>query len=226
MKRHQFVYAGVTIAVCVAVLFAGRSFSSPRGDDDDDNRDPRIQKGFQIAPVKLSLNGKDRDLVGLGSYLVNAVGDCNGCHSQGPQNEYNSNPYLRFPFFKPPKKVNPDTYLGGGFSFGKFGPNSPEIVSRNLTPDKTGRPEGGATFGEFYEIMRTGKDFDHLHPNCSATITTNCLDAPFNGDLLQVMPWPAFQDMTDHDLRAIYEYLGAVPCIAGPPTGELHHDCK
>ena len=99
-------------------------------------------------------------------------------------------------------------------------------MSRNLTPDKTGRLEGGAPFGEFLEIMRHGTDFEHLHPNCSATITTNCLTPPFNGDVLQVMPWPAFQDMTDHDLRAIYEYLSAIPCIEGPPApSELHHDC-
>jgi hypothetical protein len=42
------------------------------------------------------------------------------------------------------------------------------------------------------------------------------LQPPFNGDLLQVMPWPIFQDMTDHDLRAIYEYLKAIPCNPGP----------
>jgi hypothetical protein len=40
------------------------------------------------------------------------------------------------------------------------------------------------------------------------------------------MPWPDFQDMTEHDLRAIYEYLSAIPCIAGPPApSPLHNDC-
>ena len=48
---------------------------------------------------------------------------------------------------------------------------------------------------------------------------------PFNGDLLPIMPWPSLRHMTDHDLRAIYEYLKAIPCIAGPPTGVLHNDC-
>ena len=47
-------------------------------------------------------------------------------------------------------------------------------------------------------------------------ITTNCFNPPFNGDLLQVMPWPEYQDWTDHDLVAIYEYLKAIPCIASP----------
>ena len=94
-------------------------------------------------------------------------------------------------------------------------------MSRNLTPDRTGLPEGGATFAEFYETIRHGIDHDHLHPNCSATITTNCFPhgtgiPPFNGDLLQVMPWPAYRDWTDHDLWAIYEYLKAIPCTQTP----------
>jgi hypothetical protein len=52
------------------------------------------------------------------------------------------------------------------------------------------------------------------------------LPAPLNGALLQIMPWPTFQNMDDHDLRAMYEYLSAIPCIAGPPApSPLHHDC-
>ena len=34
--------------------------------------------------------------------------------------------------------------------------------------------------------------------------------------ILQVIPWPTFQDMTDQDFRAIYEYLHAIPCDPGP----------
>ena len=83
-----------------------------------------------------------------------------------------------------------------------------------------------ATGGES-QIMRTGVDLDHLHPNCSQRVTTNCFpeQQPFNGNLLQVMPWPIFQGFTEIDLRAIYEYLSAVPCISGPSTGVLHNDC-
>jgi len=85
------------------------------------------------------LKGKNRALVGLGSYLVNAAGDCNGCHNQSVQTEYSPG---GVPFFgQHPAVVNPAVYLGGGNSFGNFG--AVEIVSRNLTPDKTGKPEGG-----------------------------------------------------------------------------------
>jgi hypothetical protein len=40
------------------------------------------------------------------------------------------------------------------------------------------------------------------------------------------MPWWLFQGMTEHELRAIYEYLSAIPCVAGPPAPSvLHNDC-
>jgi hypothetical protein len=60
-------------------------------------------------------------------------------------------------------------------------------------------------------------DFDHLHPSCIAPGTpANCLPFPFNGKLLQVMPWPTYANMTDRDLLAIYTYLSAIPCQPGP----------
>jgi hypothetical protein len=80
--------------------------------------------------------------------------------------------------------------------------------------------------GKNPELVGLGSYIDHLHPNC-VTGQTDCLPAPFKGDLLQIMPWPNFQYMTEHDLRAIYEYLSAIPCIEGPadPTNPLHNDC-
>jgi hypothetical protein len=203
--------------------------------EDEDNpcaeeSDPRIRQGFKIAPVPLNLDDKNCALVGLGSYLVN-MGGCNDCHTGGGPPNFNfaagGNPY-----FGQPKKVNPETYLSGGQNFGPVGaPPSPDIIPRNLTPStKTGLPEGDHTFEEFLTILRTGKDFDHLHPNCSATITTNCFPAdpsnPVDGDLLQIMPWPNYQDMTDHDIRAIYEYLRSIPCIRGFYPGEPADRCQ
>jgi hypothetical protein len=236
VKTRQRVNLLRTAAAFAAVVLLGSlgSISRVQGDDGDRNDEQgdggadaaRIRRGFEIAPVPLNLEGKNRALVGLGSYIVNAVVDCDGCHSAGPPTQFAP---AGNPFFKgnPPKVVNQATYLGGGRNFGSLIPGTPNIVSRNLTPDKTGRAEGGHTFAEFRLIMRTGADLDHLHPNCSATRTTDCFPAmqPFNGDLLQIMPWFAFQDMTDHDLRAIYEYLSAIPCISGPATGVLHNDC-
>src|SRR3989442_4853967 len=218
MALRQFlktIGAGTGLAV---VVISGMLISSPRGqaqnrDDDFQNDDEsKIQKGFAIAPVPLNLAGKNRGLVGLGSYLVNGPGDCNACHNAGPGN--NQFAPGGNPFFGQPIKIKPATYLGGGRNFGPLVPGSADIVSRNLTPDRTGLPVGGDTFREFLLIIRTGVDMDHLHPTCPAgTVNTGCVPAPFNGSLLQVMPWFAFQNMTDQDLRAIYEYLSAIPCI-------------
>ena len=256
-------YAKVAGAVVtlVAIVLAGMSIKAPRARADEDDTDARVRIGFQIAPVPLNLDGKDRDMVGLGSYLVNAVGDCNGCHSSGapPLGIYNfvtgNNPY-----FHQPAKVDPTVYLNGGANFGTVGTPTghngyagPFIVTRNLTPDKNGRPEGGHTRAEFRQILRHGIDFDHIHPTCTAAQITDinrggtpvCIPtgpivfAPgqsYNnipdGDLLQIMPWPTFSQMSDRDIDAIYEYLSAIPCIdnstSTPPAGapnELRNDC-
>ena len=230
MTRKQVVKMAGAIATMVAMMFAGMLISSRRvqaNEDENDREAARIRRGFEIAPVPLNLEGKNRALVGLGSYIVNAQADCNGCHSAGPATEFagGGNPY----FGQKPTKVNPATYLGGGRDFGPLpGPGpSPHIISRNLTPDKTGLPEGGHSFSDFETILRTGVDMDHLHPTCTGAPDGNCLPKPFDGDLLQIMPWPIHHNMTTHDLRAIYEYLSAVPCIEGPAApSPLHNDCN
>jgi hypothetical protein len=227
-KRLNPLVVGAAMALLSASGAAGRVHADDRGSDDDGGR---VRRGLEIAPVPLNLKGKDVRLVGLGSYLVNAVASCNDCHSAGTDVEYASggNPYFKG---NPPKVVNQSVYLGGGRNFGSLIPGTPEIISRNLTPDKTGRPIGGRTFDEFVQIMRTGVDLDHLHPNCTSGETTSmvCFPnvpnvPPFNGDLLQIMPWPIFQSFQEQDLRAIYEYLKAIPCITGPAMGVLHNDC-
>ena len=225
--------ASASIATIVVLAMALKTPRVQADDDNDHNPDKvKIQIGFSIAPVPLDLKGKNEALVGLGSYIVNASADCNGCHTMNPQTEYvpTGNPYL----LRPPKgpftgmrQANPATYLGGGSDFGPF-PGLAHLYSRNLTPDKTGRPAGGLTYKQFLTVLRTGKDYDHLHPTCTGAPDGTCLPAPFNGDLLQVMPWPNFQNMTDHDIRAIYEYLSAIPCIdtvvAGAPI--LRNSCN
>jgi hypothetical protein len=224
MKLTPSIHAIETFTGLAAFLVVTALVGAPLLHADDDERSSgdaaRIERGLEIAPVPLHYAKHNRRLVGLGSYIVNAVSECNGCHSAGPATEYadGHNPYLRLGAFTPPATVNPATYLGGGRDFGQVGPVTsatvpPHIVSRNLTPDKSGLPEGGATFAEFYETFRHGTDHDKLHPNCSDTITTNCFNPPFNGNLLQVMPWPSYQHWTDHDLIAVYEYLKAIPCL-------------
>ncbi len=231
MRKRLLETLGIlmTVGGVIGVLML---VSGPRVKaDGDESTEAKVRIGFNIAPVPLNLNGKNRELVGLGSYIVNAQADCNGCHTSNPTQEYTptGNPYLLKPVFSGKPQVNPATYLAGGSDFGNFAPGSYEIISRNLTPDKTGLPEGGHTLQEFMQIMRTGTDFDHAHPTCGgpgATVNAGCVPWPFNGDLLQIMPWPTFKNMSDHDLHAIYEYLSAIPCIEGPAAPSiLHNDC-
>ena len=133
-----------------------------------------------------------------------------------------------------------------GTPTGPSGYAGPAIIARNLTPDITGRAEGGHTLEQFKQIIRQGTDFDHIHPTCTAaqiaqieagvTPPPVCIPtSPGNtvdGNLLQVMPWPTFANMTDRQLDAIYEYLSAIPYIdnasSAPPAGapdELLNDC-
>jgi hypothetical protein len=172
-------------------------FYSARGKADGgvEDNESRIQQGFAIAPVVLNLNGKNPALVGLGSYLVNAVSDCNACHTHPPFKLYGN------PFLRQPTMINVNGYLGGGTPIPL--PAGGFVISRNLTPDSSGMPEGH-TFQDFLRIMRTGVDLDTPDPD----------KAP----LLQVMPWPYFRNMSDNDLRAIYEYLSAIPCVEGGPN--------
>jgi len=225
MKTRMFAVL-TTLSIVLFIFFWATTLSPSSQVNAQSDRDSRIERGFEIARVRLNLEGKDWALVGLGSYLVNASGGCNDCHSAGPQTQYlpGGNPY-----FGQHTEINPATYLGGGRDFGPLlpTPGSPHIVSRNLTPDKTGLPEGGRSFDQFEQILRTGVDLDHVHPSCAADQTTNCLPPPFDGNKLQIMPWPAYQNLTKHDIRAIYEYLSAVPCKEGPPAPSLlHNDCQ
>ena len=114
--------------------------------------------GLAISPVPLTLDGLTGDQieqVGQGSYLTNAVGDCNTCHT-----------------------TDPSRYLAGGVPFG--GAPAPfTVTSRNLTPDaQTGLPANISTVDQFVSAMRTGADY-HGVPN-GGTPTQTMLVMPWD----------------------------------------------
>jgi len=262
MKTRRLLKMASAAVLMLGMLAITGRFSTPpslqaqdnhQGNRKDDGEASLVRIGFEIAPVPLNLAGKDPWKVGLGSFLVNTVGDCNGCHTGGGPPNFNyaagGNPY-----FGQAAKTDPTTYLEGGTDFGPAVPPvpgvypppdywlpsgpyvGPDIITRNLTPDKTGRPEAGRTLEQFKKILRRGTDFDKIHLTCSEPPsdpnTATCLPPPVDGHLLQVMPWPVFHNMTDHQIEAIYEYLTAIPCIdnttSTPPRGapnELRNDC-
>ena len=165
MKANKFVRGALSTAAFALSAFVGLVGTPGQSGahEHEEFEESRVRRGLEIAPVPLNFKGRDRGLVGLGSYLVNAVASCNDCHSADPATQYapGGNPYFKG---SPPKVVNQATYLGGGRSFGSLIPGTPAIVSRNLTPDRSGRPAGGLTLAEFREVLRTGVDLDHLHP--------------------------------------------------------------
>jgi len=180
----------VTVVTVVGAGLLTGSIVSHADGRDDDKVDARVRIGYEIAPVALDLRGKNRALVGLGSYIVNAVGGCNDCHTH-PSFSPGHDPYMG-----EPEAINAEQYLTGGRVFGPF-------VSANLTPDENGHP-AGLTFWEFKHVIRTGLDPDGPRDPLPP--------------LLQVMPWPVYAKMSDQDLRAIYEYLRAIPPRADNPA--------
>ncbi|HTM52063.1 MAG TPA: hypothetical protein VL285_25385 [Bryobacteraceae bacterium] len=232
-ERKSLQFLSLCAGLALVVLASSNIFGVRAANDNNGSQDEKlmIQTGLAAAVslgIPLNMSNKDADMVGLGSYMVNVASGCNGCHSAGPATEYapGGNPYLLTgpnpPLFSGRTMVNLATYLGGGRSFGSFGPGpAAEIKSANLTPDKNGKPEGH-TLAQFIQIFRTGIDPDGDHPSCGGSITTNCLSFPFNGAVLQVMPWPAYQKMTDRQITAIYTYLSAIPCLAGGDPNRCH----
>lgn len=171
-------------ATALALLLSGVTAEGVPGTTPGADQDEsRVARGFELAPVPLDLTGKNPALVGLGSYLVNTL-HCSDCHTH-PQFAPGGNPFLG-----EPEQINAENYLAGGRPFGPF-------TSRNITPRAgTGLP-AGYTLEEFTHVMRTGEDLKNRHPEISP--------------LLQVMPWPWYKDLTDREMRAIYEYLRAIP---------------
>lgn len=179
MGKRAWMVAVTSVVLLVGLLRI--SAAEQKAKPPADTEEARVARGYQIAPVKLNLKGKDRTLVGLGSYIVNAQAACNDCHTNPPFEAGHD------PFLGQPKKVNAARYMAGGTQFGPF-------VSANITPDDEGLP-AGLTFQEYRALQRTGHDPDDP------------------SEILQVMPWPVYGEMTDRDLKAIYEYLSSIPHI-------------
>jgi hypothetical protein len=181
-----------------------------------EDEDSLVKPGFAISPIpkaNLKFREEDRERVGLGSFIVNAMGDCSGCHSfpqflakgdAAGSDPAAGDPFEGLPSSEPARprpliaNLNVSHYLSGGQCFGPF-------MARNLTPDANGLPEG-LTDAEFVKALRTGEDI-HCEKFPSDPICALGPDTP----VLQVMPWPTYHNMTDDQLKSIYAYLRAIP---------------
>ena len=93
--RHFFrtLTAGTVFAALVAFGLLIGSKPGQAANDNNGAQDEKqmIQTGLAVAAssgITLNMAHKDSDMVGLGSYLVNVVADCNGCHTNDPSTEY------------------------------------------------------------------------------------------------------------------------------------------
>lgn len=147
--------------------------------------------------VTLNLKGKNIGRVKTGAYLVNAIGNCNSCHVTPTNTVPPSNSVYSSgdPFKGEVATIDPIRFLGGGRKFGAA--PAPVYTANSLRPDNNGNP-GGLTKQQFVNVMRTG-----LEPDGS-------------GKYIQVMPWPVYRNLTESDLKAIYEYLSALPKALAP----------
>jgi len=173
----------------------------------DDISPSQVTEGFRISPVpeaSLTFKRGQRAAVGRGSYIVNGIGGCGGCHSYpeylaaAPGDPFNGMPSSQSLKTVIVANYNVAHFMAGGQCFGPF-------MARNITPDTDGLP-ADLTQANFIAMMRTGEDFecenDPSDPICAIEPPT---------PVLQVMPWPAFHNMTDQDLKAVYAYLSALP---------------
>ncbi len=157
-KAMLLVVAGAAVFLGGAgfgTVYAGRGHNDhghhgDHGSDHDRDRgkhhgfDKRMRIGLAISPVPVDVNRRNAKDVALGSYLVNAVGGCNDCHTH-PAFQAGGDP-----FRGEAEAVNTAQFLSGGRQFGPF-------TSTNLTPDEFGRP-GGLTRAEFIYALRSGRD--------------------------------------------------------------------
>ncbi|MGV3723790.1 MAG: cytochrome C [Actinomycetota bacterium] len=138
------VYCLAACGVLLALSLTSASQSRPSSDGLPKSE---VKRGLAISPVELNLRGKNRSLVARGSYIVNAQGGCNDCHTF-PSYAPGGNP-----FQGEPEQINTANYLAGGAPFGPF-------TSRNITPNAQGKP-AGMTLAQFKNTLRTGKDLSN-----------------------------------------------------------------
>lgn len=154
------------------------------------------KQGLSISPVAVNMTGltsAQLEMVGEGSYLVNALGDCAGCHGSSPT-----------------------SFLGGGCATPDSGAPACSgitfatpgftVTSANLTPGTMVLTET-----QFIEAMRTGADF---HSGAGA-------DGGLSAETMLVMPWMNYRWMSDYDLQSIFAYLQAIPAVSNTPPAAI-----
>jgi len=164
---------------------------------------------FVFGFVTLKGRTSDSGAVQRGEYLVTIMG-CNDCHTPLKLGSNGPEPDMSRILSGHPEEVGPlpNVKAAGPFLWSGFGTNTafsgPWGVSYtfNLTPDKnTGL--GIWTEEMFIQAIRTGRHMGVSRP----------INPP--------MPWPAYRNASDEDLKAVFAYLRTItPIVNHVPAYE------
>ncbi len=157
----------------------------------------------RTVAVRPSLSEAPPATIERGSYLVNTMG-CHDCHTPWKMGEHGPEPDMTRALSGHPEQVGPLpaaahsnglwVWSGAGTNTAFSGPWGVSYTA-NLTPDQnTGL--GIWTEQMFIQAIRTGKHMGVSRP----------INPP--------MPWPAYRNASDDDLKAIYAYLRSLKPVA------------
>lgn len=187
MKKHQSTCLAVMALSLLSLMGCeslGKKATSP-----------------EITKVKeVEASSQEEALVERGKYLVSIM-DCTGCHSPKKMTQHGPEPDENLFLSGHPEKEKLPAFdksvIQGGWALMSgnvtafVGPWGTSFAA-NLTPDPTGI--GNWSLENFKRAIREGK-----YKGMEGTRM-----------IMPPMPWPAFKNLTDEDLEAVYEYLRTI----------------
>ncbi len=167
---------------------------------DTDEIRPNVDRGFAISPLSnpLHLGDDERAIYGRGSYLVNAIGTCTGCHTNPPPDPITL-------------RLSTATFLAGGRIFTPPPPIQQALhESRTFSANLSGQDHGffheaDSTFDRYHRVIDTGTHADETPPRP--------LGFP--------MPWDLHRNMVLEDLFSVFTYISLLPARTGVGDKEI-----
>ena len=138
-----------------------------------------------------------------GGYLVTAIG-CNDCHTPLKMTEHGPEPDMTrmlsghpasLPMPRPPKMGDGRWAWAGAVTNTAFAGPWGVTYAANLTPDQNSGL-GIWTEDMFIRALRTGRHMGTSRP------------------IMPPMPWTAFKNLSDDDLKSVYAYLRTIPPVS------------
>lgn len=164
----------------------------PRSLPPDDASDPdHVKRGLALQPLadaSANMSDEDKQAFGRGSYLANAISNCNNCHTNpdrgGPGPDY--------------LKVTTSVYFTGGLVFGVPQGLKPLIgETRVQAANLVGAHNGWSNTADLDTFLQIIKQGTHV-------------DQPTNQPIGFPMPTQYYKNMVQSDLEAIFTYMTRV----------------